>query len=546
MSSEFDISKAENYKISELKDYCKKNNIYFKSTARKGEIIESIKSWEENGRQCDAKPRTRGRPVGSSSKTKPKRSRSRELSGSDDEDNSKSERNGSDRKESERKEETKEKKKPGRKKKSETESKDKSDKKDLDKKSDKKDLDKKSDKKDLDKKSDKKDLDKKSDKKDSQHEGSERQHEPSDEKKSKIKEPDSIRKIIKNSDSTSNRALSPERIDSRRIRGRQDNTYKGDSVDSLVSELNDLKIETEFDKLSKLLLQSNSEFKYKFSNDYSTYKKEIKESTKDYSLESILHLFSLSSYIMETCSNEIDFHVMNSFYPRMKLNPEVILSKALYKMKQGNLNDIYFDLCNSLGYKTLNTKYVRDCLEFKQKMDSEFNIHIEHKNQTVESKIVFAGCRDEVNKDERRITYFEHYMQTKMKEFCECNELIPRDISFETIYQHFEQITSNNRKHSDFNTEICLVFELGKLEEIESTFLYVKDVMECGILNYEKTMEKINSLNLTIKSDNVSNSGMFMFVRVIRPYSAFSDGRIIPNRFKLGKYVINFDNSIIM
>jgi hypothetical protein len=39
---------------------------------------------------------------------------------------------------------------------------------------------------------------------------------------------------------------------------------------------------------------------------------------------------------------------------------------------------------------------------------------------------------------------------------------------------------------------------------------------------------------------------MFMFVRVIRPYSPFSDGRIIPNRFKLGKYVINFDNSIIM
>ena len=397
---------------------------------------------------------------------------------------------------------------------------------------------------DDDEKSDEKKAKDKADKKEK------KEKEKSDEKKEKKEKHDKL-EDKKSEDKNSNRALSPERIDSksvRSLRGRQDNRPFADNQDQKSPV-----IETEFEKSLKLegKMPDNSNL----IDDSKMFKSEIKKEIKDYSIESIMHLFSLSSYIMETCANEIDFHMMNSFYPKMNLHPETILEKCIHQIEKGNLNDIYFDLCYRLGYSTLNAKYVRNMLQFKSlnKLNKfDFDIRIEDTNgktENIDSKIVYMACRDEVVSSERRETYFESHLQNTMKDFCECNELLPRDVGFDTVYQHFNNLTSKYRNQSEFNTEICLLFNLGNLE-IDASSVYVKDVMDVSICKYSDAMEKINALNMNLKSstdfESDSRNNKFMFVRVIRPYSAFSDGRIIPNRFKLGKYVINFDNSIIM
>jgi hypothetical protein len=473
MSISIDIAKVDEYKITELKDYCKKNSIYFKSTSRKGEIVEIIKEWFKNGKKSDVKPRGRGRPTGTTTKSKPKRSSNKGSKDSEDESESKIESKSIESK-------------------------------------------------------------------------SERSDKNSEYARASAANPNE-----NSTRSTSAREKSPERLDSKRVRsgrGRYDSSYDGkDEEDSKV-------LDSEFDKFVK------SDEKFVKSDEFKLYKTEIKNSVKDYSFESILHLFKLLNYIMDFCANEIDFHVINSFSPKMNISPEMILERALENIKNGNMNDVYFDLCYRLGYATLSAKYIRDLLEFNRdipKTTFKITLECDKKYTTVESKILYMSCRDELISDKRRQTYFENSLKKNLREFCECNELIPRDVSFETVYEHFDIVSSKFTKDYDFNTEICLLFSLGEFSNSESdpiidtSFCYIRDVMECSILKFSEIESKINSFDHSKKCgidytvDNSSPKEMYMLVRMIRPYSEFSTGRLIPNSFKVGKISVEFNNSIL-
>lgn len=512
-----DIEKINEFKILDLKNFCKENNIYIKSTLKKSEIIDAINEWKNGAQQTEVRPRGRGRPTGVSTKLKPKRK--------DDELKLETEPENVVMEMKEEKEEKEKKpKKPVGRPKKESKS----------KKSELGDensiLTENDSNNPADEKSNVGEVKKirGRTKKGIINESDEVVEEPESETKRKSPEP------------VSNRALSPERIDSksiRSIRGRENNSYE-------LKEGFNVKIESEFEKIRKI---APSEFEYKISDEFKYFKNAIITDVKDYSFDSILYLFQLSSYILQTCSNEVDFHVMNSFYAKMKMSPNTILEKALNRIKTGHLDDIYFDLCYRLGYVTLNANYVRNALQFKRNISQKFQIQIEEdkKINEMDSSIVYMSCLDENVSEKRRETYYENHIKNNMRDFCECNELLPRDVSFETIYEHFDMITSKYRNESNFNTEITLVFQLG-IEKMESVFSELKDVMECGILTCKEFEEKIHFTDHKIQSKtHYDANSMFLYVRCIRPYSVFSDGRILPNRFKLGKYVINFNNCVL-